>query len=218
MLVIGGCSINRAAEDGWVGEQQLRADSMLLSALRSTPIPWDAVNNAPTIETVNWATHRSSIVDGLQYRTAIFTPRPSTHVRLQRVVAMSSNDVRLVDDLEGWSAVVPRVPPRSRSEALSYCLEAYSFAGPKRHFEEPAVYRDSTWFDIAIPPPVEARSRVHPPRVEIDEATAQWRAILWIMEVGRGTRYECTIRSDPDLSLRLEAVDSILGMGYLAVP
>ena len=216
ILLYGACSPGRGelgnSNTPFPGDTVV-VDSLLLEAILSSDLPWHQLNNHPSMQNVRFHTRPSQVIETMVYRTASFVPRPSTHASVDRVAAVREGSTVIIDGVAKWWDMVSAYSPQREEDALQVCTEAYAFASERRRLVEPDVYVDSTWFDIAIPPGRNDRTRLHAPIVEEGEATGTWRVSLWIMEIGRGARYHCAVGGESGIVLAV--TDSILGMGYL---
>jgi hypothetical protein len=178
-------------------ERDVRAAGLSLSE-----VPFSYVRGAERSE-----------VSAVTYHWAIYYPPEVSHGWASAVVVETNQRAYVIRDLEDWSRVLDGGHASSAEEAKQLCAEAVRYAGPRS---------DPFNLPVVVPPRPPEDARIFWDRAAVDSLVATlspasarpyeggWMVDLWAMEMGRTTRYRCSLsgaeRGQPP---SLAVVDSV---------
>lgn len=170
---------------------------------------------------IAWDTVRSEVLPGLIYTWAVYRPQGLPHAYSVAVAARNGGVVRVLTGPDDWFQVTAGWYPKAASEARNACVEIVRTTSQARDPQHPAIrVKEASQEILAMPRNLQdaaARALADSDVVsELDPGGHRWVVEIWMFEVGRSTRYQCTLGPSPQ-EKKIVETDRLEGVGWFSL-
>lgn len=171
----------------------------------------------PLPDSVQFRVEESRAIPGLTYTWGTYEPPGTADLLFTSVAGLWDSGGRVLRTSKDWFEVIARRrwAATSAEEAIRACGEVIAYAGPRRDIAiRPIVYEGPSTLNQGFAVDRDSlSSRLDPPRASSAGNDESRAVLLWALEGGQTTRYQCTLGPEGGGSLAVQ--DSIYGPGLL---